>query len=46
MSPDHITREIEAALSSPLPPGDFLIEVAAKDGGEQTATLIAIRVTQ
>ena len=37
--------QIDVSLAA-LPPGDFLIEVAAKDGGEQTATLIAIRVTQ
>jgi hypothetical protein len=30
---------------SPLPPGDFLIEVIAKDGAEQTSTLVAFRVT-
>jgi len=29
-----------------LPAGDFLIEVTAKDGAEQAATLVAIRVTQ
>jgi VWFA-related protein len=28
-----------------LPVGDFLIEVTAKDGAEQTSTLVAIRVT-
>ena len=27
-----------------LPVGDFLIEVTAKDGAEQTSTLVAIRV--
>ncbi len=37
--------QVDVSLAA-LPPGDFLIEVAAKDGGEQTATLIAIRVTQ
>jgi VWFA-related protein len=30
---------------SPLPPGEFLIEVIAKDGGEQASTYIAFRVT-
>lgn len=30
---------------SPLPPGDFLIEVIAKDGAEQASTLVAFRVT-
>ncbi len=30
---------------SPLPPGDFLIEVIAKDGGEQASTFVAFRVT-
>lgn len=30
---------------SPLPPGDFLIEVIAKDGAEQISTLVAFRVT-
>lgn len=30
---------------SPLPPGDFLIEVTAKDGGEQASTYVAFRVT-
>ena len=28
-----------------LPPGDFLIEVTAKDGAEQESTLVALRVT-
>jgi VWFA-related protein len=30
---------------SPLPPGEFLIEVIAKDGGEQASTFVAFRVT-
>ena len=30
---------------SPLPPGEFLIEVIAKDGGEQSSTFVAFRVT-
>jgi VWFA-related protein len=30
---------------SPLPPGDFLIEVIANDGAEETSTLVAFRVT-
>lgn len=30
---------------APLPPGDFLIEVIAKDGAEQASTLVAFRVT-
>jgi hypothetical protein len=30
---------------SPLPPGDFLIEIIAKDGGEQASTFVAFRVT-
>jgi len=29
-----------------LPPGDFIIEVIAKDGGEQASSLVGIRVTQ
>jgi hypothetical protein len=37
--------QIDVSLAA-LPPGDFLIEVAAKDGGEQTVSLTAIRVTQ
>jgi VWFA-related protein len=35
---------IDVPLSA-LPTGDFLIEVSAKDGGEQASTLIAFRVT-
>jgi VWFA-related protein len=30
---------------SPLPPGEFLIEVIAKDGGEEASTFVAFRVT-
>jgi VWFA-related protein len=30
---------------SPLPPGEFLVEVIAKDGGEQASTFVAFRVT-
>ena len=30
---------------APLPPGDFLIEVMANDGAEQTSTFVAFRVT-
>jgi len=36
--------QIDVPLS-PLPPGDFLIEVTAKDGGEQASTYVAFRVT-
>ncbi|HUP40062.1 MAG TPA: VWA domain-containing protein [Vicinamibacterales bacterium] len=36
--------QIDVPLS-PLPPGDFLIEVMAKDGGEQASTYVAFRVT-
>ena len=35
---------IDVPLSA-LPPGEFLIEVIAKDGGEQASTLVAFRVT-
>jgi hypothetical protein len=28
-----------------IPVGEYLIEITAKDGAEQTATLVAIRVT-
>jgi hypothetical protein len=35
---------IDVPLSA-LPPGDFLIEVTAKDGAEQAFTLVAFRVT-
>jgi VWFA-related protein len=37
--------QIDVSLAA-LPPGDFLIEIVAKDGGEQTVSLTAIRVTQ
>ncbi len=37
--------QIDVPLAA-LPPGEFLIEVTAKDGGEQTSTLVGIRVTQ
>ena len=30
---------------APLPPGEFLIEVIAKEGGEQASTFVAFRVT-
>jgi hypothetical protein len=30
---------------SPLPPGEFVIEVTANDGGEQASTFVAFRVT-
>jgi VWFA-related protein len=36
---------IDVPLSA-IPPGDYLIEIIAKDGGEQASTLVAIRVTQ
>ena len=36
--------QIDVPLSS-LPPGEFLIEVIAKEGAEQTSALIAFRVT-
>ena len=36
--------QIDVPLS-PLPTGDFLIEVTAKDGGEQASTYVAFRVT-
>jgi hypothetical protein len=36
--------QIDVPLS-PFPPGDFLIEVIAKEGAEQTSALIAFRVT-
>ncbi|HKY23044.1 MAG TPA: VWA domain-containing protein [Vicinamibacterales bacterium] len=35
---------VDAPLAA-LPVGDYLIEVTAKDGAEQTTTLVAIRVT-
>jgi VWFA-related protein len=35
---------IDVPLSA-IPPGEFLIEITAKDGGEQASTLVAIRVT-
>jgi hypothetical protein len=28
-----------------LPPGDFLIEVIAREGAEQASTLVAFRIT-
>jgi hypothetical protein len=37
-------HQIDVPLAS-LPPGEFLIEVIAKDGGEQASTLVAFRVT-
>jgi hypothetical protein len=37
-------RHIDLPLA-PLPVGDYLIEVIAKDGAEQASTLVAIRVT-
>ena len=37
-------HQIDVPLAS-LPPGEFLIEVTAKDGGEQASTLVAFRVT-
>ena len=36
--------QIDVPLAA-LPPGEFLIEVIAKDGAEQTSTLVAFRVT-
>jgi VWFA-related protein len=36
-------QHIDVPLSA-LPPGDFLIEVIAKDGADQASTLVAIRV--
>jgi VWFA-related protein len=36
--------QIDVPLAA-LPPGEFLIEVIAKDGGEQTSAMIAFRVT-
>jgi hypothetical protein len=38
------SSHIDVPLSA-LPVGEFLIEITAKDGGEQTSTLVAIRVT-
>jgi hypothetical protein len=35
---------IDVPLSA-LPPGDFLIEVIAKDGPDQTSAFIAFRIT-
>jgi len=37
-------NHIDVPLSA-LPPGDFLIEVIAKDGADQASTLVAFRVT-
>ncbi len=37
-------NQLDVPLAA-LPTGDFLIEVTAKDGAEQTSTLVAIRVT-
>ena len=37
-------QHIDVPLS-PLPPGEFLIEVTAKDGAEQASTFVAFRVT-
>jgi hypothetical protein len=37
-------HQIDVPLAA-LPPGEFLIEVIAKDGGEQASTLVALRVT-
>ncbi len=51
MSPLPVTPAGFGSLShidvplAALPVGDFLIEVTAKDGAEQTTTLVAIRVT-
>jgi hypothetical protein len=36
--------QIDIPLAS-LPTGEFLIEVVAKDGAEQTSTLVAFRIT-
>ncbi len=36
--------QIDVPLA-PLPTGDFLIEVIAKDGAEQASALVAFRVT-
>ena len=36
--------QIDVPLSA-LPPGEFLIEVTAKDGAEQSSSLVAFRVT-
>ena len=36
--------QIDVPLAA-LPPGEFLIEVIAKDGAEQASTLIALRIT-
>jgi hypothetical protein len=35
---------IDVALAA-IPVGEYLIEITAKDGGEQGSTLVAIRVT-
>ena len=37
-------HHIDVPLAA-LPPGEFLIEVTAKDGAEQTSTFVAFRVT-
>jgi hypothetical protein len=37
-------NHVDVPLSA-LPPGDFLIEVIAKDGADQASTLVAFRVT-
>ena len=37
-------NHIDVPLAA-LPPGDFLIEVIAKDGAEQVSSLIAIRIS-
>jgi VWFA-related protein len=37
-------HQIDVPLAA-LPTGDFLIEITAKDGGEQAVSLVAIRVT-
>ncbi len=36
--------QIDVPLAA-LPPGEFLIEVIAKDGAEQASTLVALRIT-
>jgi hypothetical protein len=36
---------IDVPLSA-VAPGEYLIEITAKDGGEQTSSLVAIRITQ
>jgi hypothetical protein len=43
-APSGGSYQIDVPLA-PLPPGEFIIEVIAKDGGEQASTLVAFRVT-